>query len=297
VLSRQARRGWRDLARRGEFGAEWWARRWLEVLESLGWASRLQRGRAYARGGRVLEIKVEPGGVTARVQGSRPRPYTVKISVRPLSGEQWERVLDAMAVRASFAARLLGGEMPPDIEEAFRAARCSLFPASGREIATSCTCPDWANPCKHIAAVHYLLGRRFDADPFLMFVLRGRTREQVLAGLRERRMERARAGLGAAEEVAERGGPAPVESAGAVPAGVDLAHFFCSPGGVDGCPVDLRPAEVPGVVLRLLGPLPGEWASREVSDAVAGWLAWCYGAVARRALREGLGRDAADSSG
>jgi uncharacterized Zn finger protein len=127
--------------KRGEFGAEWWARRWLEVLESLGWASRLQRGRAYARGGRVLEIKVEPGGVTARVQGSRPRPYTVKISVRPLSDEQWERVLDAIAARASF----------------------------------------------------------------LMFVLRGRTREQVLAGLRERRMERARAELGAAEEVAERG--------------------------------------------------------------------------------------------
>ena len=286
------------MPKRGEFGAEWWARRWLEVLESLGWASRLQRGRAYARGGRVLEIKVEPGGVTARVQGSRPRPYTVKISVRPLSDEQWDRVLDAMAARASFAARLLAGEMPPDIEEAFRAARCTLFPASGREIAASCSCPDWANPCKHIAAVHYLLGQRFDADPFLMFVLRGRTREQVLAGLRERRMERARAELGAAEEVAvERRDPAPVESVGAAPAGVDLAHFFCSPEGVEGCPVDLRPAEVPGAVLRLLGPLPGEWASREVSDAVTGWLAWCYGVVARRALREGLGRDAADSSG
>jgi uncharacterized Zn finger protein len=141
--------------------------------------------------------------------------------------------------------------------------------------------------------VHYLLGQRFDADPFLMFVLRGRTREQVLAGLRERRMKRARAELGPAEEVAVEHS----ESVEGAPARVDLAHFFCSPGGVECCPVDLRPAEVPGAVLRLLGPLPREWASREVSDAVTAWLAWCYGVVARRALREGLGGDAADSSG
>ena len=286
------------LARRGEFGTEWWARRWLEVLESLGWSSRLQRGRAYAREGRVLEIRVSPGEVTARVQGSRPRPYTVKISVRPLSDDQWERVLDAMAARAAFAARLLAGEMPVDIEEAFRVARCSLFPASESQISTSCSCPDWANPCKHIAAVYYLLGRQFDGDPFLMFVLRGRTREQVLAALRERRIERARAELGAAGEVAaERREPAPVEGAAAASAGVDPVHFFCSPQGVEGCSIDLRPAEVPGVVLRLLGPLAGEWASREVSDAVTDWLAWCYGVAARRALREGLGRDAADSGG
>src|SRR5205085_4161080 len=104
-----------------------------------------------------------------------------------LSDAEWDRVIDAMAAEAIYAARLLSGEMPEQIEDVFSAAGTTLFPAQEGDMRTRCTCPDWANPCKHIAAVHYLLGERFDQDPFLMFQLRGRSQEEIVAALRARR--------------------------------------------------------------------------------------------------------------
>jgi uncharacterized Zn finger protein len=95
----------------------------------------------------------------------------------------WKKAIDVMSQQAVFAAELLAGQMPHEIEQAFRAAGHSLFPMKQREIETDCSCPDWANPCKHVAAVHYVLGEAFDKDPFLLFELRGRTRQQVLGAL------------------------------------------------------------------------------------------------------------------
>ncbi len=172
---------------RGSFGASWWAQRWIGILEQFGWGSRLQRGRTYARKGQVASIDIAPGKVQAKVQGTRPTPYRVTLKIAPLSATQWDRAIDAMASQAIFAAKLLAGEMPQDIEQAFQAVGIALLPQSNRDIVATCSCPDAANPCKHIAAVYYLLGERFDEDPFLIFQLRGRSREQVLAALRARR--------------------------------------------------------------------------------------------------------------
>ena len=116
-----------------------------------------------------------------------PRPYNVKIRLKPLSDRQWEKVLDALAGQAIFAAQLLNGEMPPDVEQVFQAVSVPLFPDNRGDLVTSCSCPDSANPCKHIAAVYYLLGERFDEDPFLLFELRGRNQDAVTAALRQRR--------------------------------------------------------------------------------------------------------------
>ncbi|MBC7325064.1 MAG: hypothetical protein H5T99_07095, partial [Moorella sp. (in: Bacteria)] len=116
------------MASRCNFGSNWWARRWLDVLESFGWASRLQRGRTYARRGNVLSIDLAPGVVNAKVQGTRPRPYSVKIKIKPLSDGEWDRVIEALTSQAAFAARLLAGEMPEDIETAFTGVSLSLFP-------------------------------------------------------------------------------------------------------------------------------------------------------------------------
>jgi uncharacterized Zn finger protein len=138
---------------RGAFGETWWAKRWITVLEGYSIGSRLQRGRTYARAGQVLDIAIVPGTVTARVQGSRPTPYKIKIDVPVLSDSEWERAIDAMSAQAIFAAKLLAGEMPNEIEDAFKAADVPLFPARGSDLATDCSCPDFANPCKHIAAV------------------------------------------------------------------------------------------------------------------------------------------------
>src|SRR6266700_5426098 len=179
--------GIKTKSERGAIGETWWSKRWIRVLESFNMGARLTRGRSYARQGQVLSIDVEPGLVKAKVQGSRPKPYNVKIQLRPLSDQDWDKVTEAMAAQAIFAAKLLAGEMPTDIEEVFRAVHVSLFPTALKDLETDCSCPDWANPCKHIAAVYYLLAERFDEDPFLIFKLRGRTKEQIIEILRHKR--------------------------------------------------------------------------------------------------------------
>jgi uncharacterized Zn finger protein len=165
--------------KRGEFAQRWWAKRWIAALERFELGTRLTRGRAYARAGQVTEIAIEPGGVRARVQGSRAQPYAVSIRVRTLTDAEWTSVGAAISANTRLAAMLLAGEMPEDIETAFAAAGTTLFPATQRELETSCSCPDWSNPCKHVAAVFYLIGEEFDRDPFLLFALRGLARDAL----------------------------------------------------------------------------------------------------------------------
>jgi uncharacterized Zn finger protein len=182
---RQAKGGIKAQSKGGKFGASWWAKRWIAVLESFQIGARLQRGRSYARGGQVLSIDVGNGSVTAKVQGSRPKPYEVAIEVKVLRAEDWGALVQALAGQALFAAKLLAGEMPQDIEQVFKDAGLSLFPQKLGDLQTSCSCPDYSNPCKHIAAVYYLLGEEFDRDPFLLFRLRGLGREDLMSRLGE----------------------------------------------------------------------------------------------------------------
>jgi uncharacterized Zn finger protein len=185
-------------SKRGKFVENWWAGRWIEALKGLMDSGRLGRGRSYARRGQVMEIDVEPGHISARVQGSRRKPYKVSIALQPLNDRQWSVVFDALAEQAIFAAQLLNGEMPDEIDQVFTKVKVPLFPATRGDLKTDCSCPDWANPCKHIAAVYYLLGERFDEDPFLMFELRGRSKDEIVAALRERRVQ----GMEVADETA-----------------------------------------------------------------------------------------------
>jgi uncharacterized Zn finger protein len=185
---RRVEGGLKVKSERGAIGETWWSKRWLGTLESFDMGSRLTRGRSYARKGQVVSLDITPGKVAAKVQGSQPRPYKVAIELKPLSPEEWDKVATAMAGQAIFAAKLLAGEMPQNIEEAFGAANVALFPRSADELETDCSCPDWANPCKHLAAVYYLMADRFDEDPFLLFKLRGRTKEELIAVLREKRI-------------------------------------------------------------------------------------------------------------
>lgn len=177
---RAAKGGIKAQSTRGGFGESWWAKRWEEALEGLDLGGRLSRGRSYARRGQVLSIDVEKGAVTARVQGSRARPYRVEIRVEQLGGPDWKKLTAALFERPVFAAKLLSGQMPENIEDAFRDAGLSLFPDRSDDLETDCSCPDWSNPCKHVAAVYLLLGEEFDRDPFLIFRLRGAEREELL---------------------------------------------------------------------------------------------------------------------
>jgi uncharacterized Zn finger protein len=176
--------GIRARSRRGAIGEQWWSRRFIDVLESFGMAGRLARGRNYARRGQVLGFEISCGHVTAQVQGSRPNPYRVQIQLIPLTKPQWRKVEQALAARALFRAKLLAGEMPPEIEEVFAGCGTPLFPRSARDLEMSCSCPDWGVPCKHLAAVCYVLAEAFDLDPFGILAWRGRSREDLLASLR-----------------------------------------------------------------------------------------------------------------
>jgi uncharacterized Zn finger protein len=174
-------------SQRGQIGDTWWSQRFLSVLQAVGLDGRLQRGKRYARTGQVLTMDVAPGQVSASVQGSRTRPYRVFIETTVLSAVEWEAAYAVMASSAVFMAKLLAGDMPEEIEEAFVGASGPLFPTSADGFDSACSCPDWENPCKHIAAVYFLLAEAFDRDPFLIFAWRGRDKAELLAGLRSRR--------------------------------------------------------------------------------------------------------------
>ena len=179
-VPREAKGGIKAQSKRGAFGESWWAKRWIHVLESFNIGARLGRGRSYARNGQVLSVEIEKGRVHAKVQGSRPKPYAVQIEMKILSASDWKKLARAFSREAIYSAKLLAGEMPPDIEKTFKDVKLSLFPERLKDLKTECSCPDWSNPCKHIAAVYYLLGEEFDRDPFLIFKLRGMSREDLV---------------------------------------------------------------------------------------------------------------------
>lgn len=175
--------GFRARSARGKIASTWWSTRFIQVLEDTGIGGRLSRGRNYARRGQVISLELGPGQVSAAVQGSRARPYRVRIGVTAYGKDQWARVEEALAADAWFVAQLLAGEMPPDIERVFESLGLALFPQSADDLSLDCSCPDWSVPCKHLAAVFYLLAERFDADPFEILAWRGRDREDLLSRL------------------------------------------------------------------------------------------------------------------
>ncbi|HSS12143.1 MAG TPA: SWIM zinc finger family protein [Acidimicrobiales bacterium] len=171
--------------KRRTFGATWWGKAWLDALEHRARLdpNRLPRGRTYARSGRVRSVHLEEGQIVGLVQGSRPNPYTVRVRIRTFTRDEWDRLLGAIAAKAGHAAALLDGELAPGIVEDARAVGIELLPGAG-ELQPRCSCPDWADPCKHSAAVCYLVADELDDDPFSLLELRGRARDDVLAALR-----------------------------------------------------------------------------------------------------------------
>jgi uncharacterized Zn finger protein len=281
-------------SQRGRIGDTWWSQRFIAVLETFGIGSRLQRGKRYARTGQVLAMEVTAGQVRASVQGSRAKPYRVFIETAVLTAPEWEAVESVMASSAVFAARLLADEMPEEIEEAFADSSVSLFPTSADELDSACSCPDSENPCKHIAAVYYLLAEAFDADPFLIFAWRGRGKDDLLTGLRARRRR---------SEPENVHPPSATPSGGTGPFGwpmADAEHTASRQGadstftwGTDGdlAGIESRPrlAVASDLILRQLDPAPlGADGARIVEDLRALYDVITAGA-ASLALDEAMG--------
>jgi uncharacterized Zn finger protein len=220
---RQGGRGTSGRARQSGGATTWWGQRWVAALECLIEPPRRSQGRWHARAGRVVRLDVEPGKVTGHLEGGQAVPRRVRLRLPQIEDARWERVLEGLAGEARYAAALLAGEIPEDVETIFNACGASLFPRTepiqvtsrrwgqrwstergrgsdagwgtwsgprlawleGGEVSLTCTCSDArAQACKHIAATAYALGARLDADPFLLFALRGRRRDEVLGALR-----------------------------------------------------------------------------------------------------------------
>lgn len=182
-------------ARPRAVGTTWWGQRWITVLEhgSRDGVTRLGKGRAYARDGHVHGLEIKPGMVRATVTDDELDSHLVTLKLGAFDAKTWQRILQQMSGQALFAAELLNGVMPKDIERVFRSVGKSLFPSDTHEIDADCSCEDWSSPCRHVAATHYVLGEALDHDPFLLFELRGRSKEQVLAALNRLRIEPAAA--------------------------------------------------------------------------------------------------------
>jgi uncharacterized Zn finger protein len=255
-------------SKRGAFAKSWWAQRWIAALERLVDSGRLSRGRSYARQGQVLSIDENRDGIAARVQGSERTPYKISIKINHLTDAEWDKAIDALAEQAIFTAQLLAGEMPQDIEQAFERAKVSLFPAARRDLQTDCSCPDPANPCKHIAAAHYILGERFDEDPFLIFRLRGRTQEQVMKELRKRRV-----GSENAVEEAE-------EAEVIIPLEEQIENFWDTRAPLEGFAVSIRPPAIEMPLLKRLGA-----ANFVPEPGIQSWLSAAYQAISRKAIQ------------
>lgn len=268
--------GLKARSKRGAMAHSWWGQRFLEVLESFGMGPRLARGRTYARKGQVISMDVAPGQVTAAVQGSRARPYRVLIGVAELSTPDWDRATDELAARAIFLAKLLAGQMPTEVEDAFAATGLTLFPASAEDLDTACSCPDWANPCKHIAAVYYLLAEAFDDDPFLIFAWRGRGRDELLDHLRARR-----GGGGAPAPTGEPDESWPTIDA--PPLAACLEDFWAPAAPLPSLHAAPRAAAVPDALLRQLSPTEITVRGRRLDQA----LAPAYTALTEAAARRG----------
>lgn len=262
----------------GDFSHQWWASRWIAVLGSRGLASRLSRGKRYAAAGRVLQVEIGPGGLEAQVQGSRYEPYRVRMRIKKLTERQWEKAIEALASQAWFAAKLLAGEMPQNIEEAFETAGLSLFPSTVRDLTTSCSCPDEANPCKHAAAVHFVLAAQFDQDPFLLFQLRGRPREQVLRALRSRRA------AGATGQTVAPNRPGSLNE--------EVDRFWEAGKGLDSIHVSVGPPTVSASLLKRLGT-PAFWKPH---PEIRGAMERLYAKVTERAMALAYGGEGTESS-
>jgi uncharacterized Zn finger protein len=261
---RKVEGGIKARSKRGAIGEQWWSRRFIEVLESFGMQGRLARGRNYARSGQVLNLDISAGYVTAKVQGSRPKPYRVRLQVLPLTTRQWQRVEQALAGRALFRARLLAGEMPAEIEDVFADCGTPLFPRSDRELEMTCSCPDWGMPCKHMAAVCYVLAEAFDDDPFAMLAWRGKSRADLLAALR-----RLAGGGAESAAVADDGAHSPLAGLAERPLTESLAGFW-APGMSQARLRILPPAPVTpaDLLLRSFEPPPVQIRGEDLASVL-----------------------------
>jgi uncharacterized Zn finger protein len=252
-----------------------WSERWQELLHKLGYEPHLRRGRSYARRGQVKALEVQMGQVTARVEDRDLGLCDIEILVNKLTDEQWAQVIDALSSQAIYVAQLLAGDMPTNIDELFQQAGVSLLPGGAYDIEIRCMqCSYGEQPCKHTAAVLYLLGQMLDDDPWLLFRLRGRDRQQVLQELRQRRSEgeeSANAGMPSSQQAMEHPtiGSLSTSTEARLPLSAQLDNFWGRSKKLSVLHHHIAPPAIKLVLLRRLGPPPFPVGSLDAHDHLA----------------------------
>ncbi|MEM9006154.1 MAG: SWIM zinc finger family protein [Cyanobacteria bacterium P01_F01_bin.86] len=252
-----------------QFSRTWWGKKFIEAIEKLTDSGRLSRGRSYAKGNKVKSFSIKEGTVSAKVRGSinhyfgvHEEPlYTTTIEFQPISAAKWSAAIALIASKASLISRLLLNEIPDNIEDSFKQLDLNLLPGSPKDFKSSCSCPDWSNPCKHIAGVYYLVAAELDNDPFLLFELRGLSKDKLM-------QELAKSPLGqalSAELQLEQQPPQPVDSYHAPLQTVspdtctNLRDFWQGSKRLPQTMEPLPQMPIPGILVRKQGDFPGFW--------------------------------------
>lgn len=174
-----------------KFSRTWWGDRFIQALEAFTDDNRLKRGRSYATGGKVKSFEIDLNKITAKVRGSvnpyfgvyKEPTYNIEIQITPIAKTRWNEAIQKLSSKASIISRLLLNEVPENIEDSFSDLGLHLLPHSSKDFKTKCSCPDYANPCKHIAGVYYLVASQLDNNPWLLFELRGLSKAELQAKL------------------------------------------------------------------------------------------------------------------
>jgi uncharacterized Zn finger protein/superfamily II DNA or RNA helicase len=153
------------------YGVTWWGQQWLQALTNIDYSNRLPRGKTYANKGLAHDLELSGNTISAKVSGSRPKPYRVDISVPAFDRDSRDRLLRIVTENPLFLSKLLNRELPPELNQACMEAGIHLFPRHWADLKGSCSCPDWAVPCKHMAAVFFLVANEIDKNPFVVFDL------------------------------------------------------------------------------------------------------------------------------
>ncbi|MDP3666928.1 MAG: DEAD/DEAH box helicase [Sediminibacterium sp.] len=154
-----------------QYGRTWWGQQWLKSLDRIDFTNRLPRGKNYAKKGMVASISIHENSIQAKVKGSRPKPYDINIIVPPFFDEEKKFFIDAIKKDPLLLSQLLNRQLPEELLTLAGNRQIKIFPQSWQDIKLNCSCPDWAVPCKHLAAVIYIIAKEIDQNPFLVFGL------------------------------------------------------------------------------------------------------------------------------
>ena len=247
----------------------WWGQRFIEALEVFTDSGRLSRGRSYAGEHRIKEWDLSQGKVSARVRGNvnpyfgvyKEPVYRTTVEMTLIPAAHWKKVIRSLGAKAGFVAKLMANEMPENIEEAFAELNVHLLPCNQQDFKVSCSCPDYAVPCKHIAGVCYRLAALLDSDPFLLFELRGLPRKTLYKELAKSPLGKTLAeALSSQAEL-----PPPAESYYtrprllAAPESVDPKSFWHGDKALPSAIEPAVPAAIPAVLIKKGGDYPPFW--------------------------------------